>query len=197
MQSGPAGSQASPIAAEAAAWRERGRAVRRWEVSRARCAFWAVAGPLMLAAITAIVVVMAAEREGYGTDWALPSTLIAAVIGLALSLEFVVLALRGGGLEATERGLEYHLVLANGFLPWTDIGDAQDTRQFNVRGRTYPVLAIHLNRRGRSWPLSIVLWGSKPDCLCITTYVFPGNAEAIANGIEAARAAQCEPDPGS
>ena len=116
------------------------------------------------------------------------------MIGAIVGADFGTVARWGGGFVAWPDGLEFRLGRRRMLLPWSAIGRVSLERRSTGR-TTSEILAIHLVGAAYRWPRSMLLAGSTPGCLAVTTYVLGGRARLFEDGI--ARAVdRFRPQPG-
>jgi hypothetical protein len=189
----------SPLAAEVQAWRaSRGSGTSEtWEVSRRKCAAWAVLLPVLLIGINAAVFLV----SGPTIDPEVRAGVIAlvTVVWLVFCLfavpEFALLAIFGGGLSATPDGLRFSFGRTTLLLPWSDIESVAVEERTNTKGGSYTVLAIRFIDGHYRWPLGFSLWSSTPDRLCISPYILTDRAQLVADGLAASLDRHSDPAP--
>jgi hypothetical protein len=182
-----ADSDVNPLAAEVHAWRaRRGPGMTTtWEVSRRKCAVWAVLIPVLVMAINAAVLLVSAPA----VDPELRSAVIVVVtafwLGLTLLVvrEYALLAIFGGGLSATPDGLRFWFGRKSMLMPWTDIESVGVEGRSNTKGGSDTVLAIRFLEGDYHWPWASSLWSSKPYRLCISPYILAEPAQVVADGL--------------
>lgn len=173
-----------------------GPATRSWNVSRAKCAVYAVGLPVALAAISAIVAaVMLGGEPAAGADppdgalvvgTLVVFTVVVSLLGLR---ELLPLALRGGGLTAGPDGLGLRLGAKAMLFRWSLVKGVGVEGRSVRRGSSYDVLAIRFAGTGFRWPRAFSLWFSQPTCLCISPTILEQPAAVVAAEIEEARLA--------
>lgn len=186
---GDPGAEAEPAIAGAGG--VGGDGVARWEFDRRRARRGAaVCALLMIGGVAACVAGVLIAPDPLDLEAAPGQTaavifvcgVIAVAIGAIVGADFGAVARWGGGFVAWPAGLEFRIGRRRMLLPWSAIGRVG--LEFRSSGRaTFEVLAIHLVGAAYRWPRSMLLAGSTPRCLAVTTYVLGERAAQAADGI--------------
>lgn len=174
---------------------EGGVAEAIWTVSRGKCAFAAIAMPLIFGGATAYALAVGvhvdtadpSQRAFQQTLVTIAVVAIVALVALVAGREYALLAVFGGGLSAMPEGLRFQFGRTRMLFRWSTIKSVRVERRRTWKGTSWEVLALRFGGRGFRWPSAFALWSSKPTCLCISTYFLADRAEIVASGIAAAR----------
>jgi hypothetical protein len=163
----------------------------RWNVSRVRCAVYAVVCPALLLGLSAFVLASgiigsgdaptAAQREAEERAVAIIVYALFGVIGLLAGREFIALAVFGGGLAATPQGLAFTFGRRRMLFRWRDVAGTTVEDRSSGRG-SYRTLAIRFTGVEYRWPRAFSLWFTESDCLCLSPSILEDRAEHVALG---------------